>query len=110
MTPFFRKPRSDILPPRPRKEPQRVGKVSHQVRLSGPPKSALREAVYLRAKGMCEIRLPGCGGYTPWKSGEMAHVRSVGSGGSDELANCVWSCQNCHRKSHNCGGKPCPAK
>jgi hypothetical protein len=101
---------SDLRPPKKRKPFRVEGKVSHRVRLYGPERTKLRESVYLRAAGFCERKLPGCGGYTPWKSGHLSHVRSVGSGGADTEENTLWSCASCHSKSHNCEGKPCPPK
>jgi hypothetical protein len=96
----------DLRPPRPRKPNRTVGKVTNRVRLHGPEKTQLRADVYLRAKGFCERQLPGCIGYTPWKSGHLSHVRSVGAGGADTAENTLWSCAGCHMKSHNCDGKP----
>lgn len=107
MHPAKRKP---FAPPKKRKPDRREGKVTHTVRLHGPEKSALRDDCFRRSQGFCEVRLPGCLSYAPWLSGEMAHIRSVGSGGSDTLENVLWSCMQCHSKLHNAGGKPCPPK
>lgn len=100
-----------LRPPKAPKPFRRVGKVLQTVRLAGPEKSALREKAYLRSGGFCEIHLKeGCSGFVPWLHGHLSHVRGVGAGGSDVEENVVWSCANCHSKSHNCGGKPCPEK
>lgn len=113
---FYRHKSGPLSPPRKPKPLRREGKVFHQVRLTGPEKSKLREQVYLRAKGFCEVtdangkKFPGCNGYTPWKSGHLVHVLGVGAGGSDTEENTWWGCQNCHDRLHNAGGKPCPPK
>jgi hypothetical protein len=115
---MYPRPRNPFAAPK-RKKQSRVGKVTGTVRLYGVDKSKLREEVYLRARGFCELRLEGCGGYTPWKDGHLVHVRSLGAGGADTLDNedgerqCVWGCPSCHLRSHAYGPsneKPVPTK
>lgn len=82
------------------------------VRLTGKDRSALRIAAYLRERGCCKK----CGGRTyldadeasPVKA-DMAHIKSLGAGGSDELSNVENWCHRCHMRKHN-GEKPCPPK
>lgn len=103
---YRRSQKSELHPP-PKPRPNfREGKVSHQIRLHGPEKTELRQRVYWRANGFCEM----CGIYTPWKSGHLVHVQGVGAGGSDSEENTKWGCAGCHNKLHNAGGKPCPPK
>jgi 5-methylcytosine-specific restriction endonuclease McrA len=109
---MYPRPRNPFAAPK-RKKQSRVGKVTGTVRLYGVDKSKLREEVYLRARGFCELRLEGCGGYATWKSGHLAHVVSLGAGGPDSESNCKWSCSACHIRSHVYGVdgvKPVPTK
>jgi 5-methylcytosine-specific restriction endonuclease McrA len=52
--------------------------------------------------------------YAPWPEIrnflDPAHVISRGAGGPDTLENLRTRCRFCHTRSHNCGGKPVPAK
>lgn len=107
MYPAKRKP---WQPPKRKKKPLREGKVTQTIRRSGPEMSDLRDRVFLRSQGICERNLRGCQGYTPYKLGNLSHIRSRGAGGSDTEENTLWSCFPCHVKSHNCDGKPCPPK
>lgn len=46
---------------------------------------------------------------TKANSYHMAHIKAKRMGG-DSLENTRTLCGECHRASHNAGGKPCPAK
>jgi len=109
MIPRTRRPFSA---PKRSKPLRKTGKLG-TVRVTGIESSKLREECYLRSRGFCEVRFDGCMGWTPWKSGEMAHIRSRGASGSDVAENCKWSCQHCHRIWHQYGPsgiKPVPPK
>lgn len=110
---YFPRNRSPLAPPKAKKPLRSVGKVFRTVRLTGVEMTQLRVDAYHGANGMCQLKLEGCMGYTPWKSGELAHKKSRGSGGDDQKSNVRWSCSQCHRKSHAygpSGKKPCPKK
>lgn len=71
------------------------------VRLKGKAKTELRRMVHDRAGGQCEV----CGKRAPlliggvfdvWLCGHLAHIRSVGAGGSDIPDNVLWKCSGCH--------------
>lgn len=100
---MLRKSRKPFTAPKPRKQ-SRVGKTG-TVRLVGPDMSKLREQAYLRANGMCELKIVCSGGYVPWKSGQLVHKRTKRNHG-DTLDNVLWGCGGCHLASHNCDGKP----
>ena len=81
------------------------------VRLKGKAVESLREKVWARAGGRCEI----CFKEVPLEGNlltrmHLAHKKSRGAGGGDTLANTRCLCPKCHILSHNCGGKPCPKK
>lgn len=82
------------------------------VRLKGRDRTALRVAAYLRERGRC--KKCGCPTYldaddaSPVKA-DLAHIKSLGAGGSDTLDNVENWCHRCHMCKHN-GGKPCPPK
>lgn len=84
---------------RNRKE-ERIGKFTKKIRLSGPKLTALRQKVYDRAGGICEVGRAGCGGFAGWDYGHMHHKQHRSLGGSDSLDNCAWSCPHCHREEH----------
>lgn len=89
----------------------KVGKYSGRIRLDAEGMKELRVAVYERARGLCEMKIKHvCEVYAGWVSGHLAHIKSRGSGGSDELGNVLWACAPCHMASHNCNNKPCPPK
>lgn len=95
-----------------KKRVSRTGKAGI-VRLRGADKKELREQVYDRAQGMCELKLKGCKRYAGWKSGHLAHIQGTGAGGSDTPENTNWSCDHCHFLSHaygKDGQKPCPRR
>lgn len=81
-----------------------------RIRKFGEDMTQLREAVYERSRGLCELKLKGCEVYAGWLSGQLCHVISKGRGGSDSEGNTLWGCLKCHAHSHNAGGKPCPKK
>lgn len=66
----------------------RVGKVTGQVRLSGPAWDALRAFVWHRERGICQdTGKPVILEKGSWNSMHAAHIRSKGSGGSDLPSN-----------------------
>lgn len=77
------------------------------IRLSGRELENLRLACLQRDKGKCRE----CGArvsdslpaWHPLKY-DMAHIRSRGAGGSDELGNVKTNCHECHMKAHS--GQP----
>lgn len=75
------------------------------IRLTGADMRALRLRVFKRDQFTC-VR---CGCQVTWDTGEMAHRKSRGAGGSDTDDNCETSCRPCHRAEH-CGGKVIPPK
>jgi hypothetical protein len=91
-------------------------------RLYGHDYLELQWAAYRRAGGLddysrtakCEC---GCGRPAPFgiralglkAKGELAH-NEHGPRKSDELHRVKWMRHECHMKSHNAGGKPCPKK
>lgn len=101
----------------------RVGKLGI-VRLVGEDLEALRRACFERDGYRCQNviieRLPFLGGTVisniftcnklgTWNTLEMAHLRTKRNNG-DTLDNVITMCRECHAKSHNCNGKPCPPK
>lgn len=73
------------------------------VRLSGRELETLRLACLQRDKGRCRE----CGAKVSdqlpaWHplSYDMAHIRSRGAGGADELNNVKTNCHGCHMKAH----------
>jgi len=89
--------RSGRIKYKPRKA--RVGKTG-TVRLDAAGMAKLREAVYDRAMGLCEMprgkRV--CGRWAGWLSGQLAHYpKSRGAGAGDTEAETRWSCAACHR-------------
>jgi hypothetical protein len=79
----------------------RVGKITGQIRLTGPAYDELREVVWSRDHGRCVD----CGnvvvlqkGY--WTTMHFAHIKSKGSGGSDLPGNGLSKCLRCHAKEH----------
>lgn len=82
-------------------------------RLKGIDYTRLRFKAFLRACGRCEC---GCGRRARFiehrphpEAGELAHLQH-GARKSDELHRVRWLNWQCHERSHNCGGKPCPKK
>jgi 5-methylcytosine-specific restriction endonuclease McrA len=73
-------------------------------------KLALRQAVYERAQGKCELRLhKGCSRdrILPWDGevlfrAHLVHLKSRGSGGKWTMENCRLGCANCHSGSMRC--------
>lgn len=64
------------------------------IRLKGKELLGLRRQVAERANYRCQG--VGCGKYTPFSKGHMAHIKSKGSGGDDSLENTEWLCFDCH--------------
>jgi hypothetical protein len=80
-------------------------------------KAAIRQAVYDRAQGKCEIRKhEDCSKerVLPWDGdvfnrGHLVHIKSRGAGGSWEMDNLLLGCPPCHLISlHIEGFKPEP--
>ena len=105
----FRSKRAKRIPPI-RKEPRKRKTV---VRLRGAEMAELREKVWKRDGCRCVdcdlllslIATPG----SPNRM-ELSHIKSRGAGGADTMENTCSRCPECHAKSHNAGGKPCPPK
>lgn len=80
----------------------RIGKVTGQVRLSGPAWDALRAFVWQREAGKCQdcprkvILAKG-----EWQTMHAAHIKSKGSGGSDLPSNIRCLCLECHAREHS---------
>lgn len=80
----------------------RIGHFSGTVRLDAAGMAELRARVYDRARGICEMKLPGCWHYAGWLSGQLAHwPKSRGAGAGDTEAETVWACSHCHHMQHN---------
>lgn len=79
---------------------------------------AVRDAVYERAVGRCELNLhPECikgvlpkDGVTPWDHAHAVHGKSKGAGGKWTMDNIRLGCWHCHLEWLHAGGKPCPPK
>ena len=74
-------PYSSIRRRKKKRAETRVGKVSGKIRLYGAAKTALRNEVYLRDGGRCQI----CKAWLPkegslWVRAHMAHKTSLGAG------------------------------
>jgi 5-methylcytosine-specific restriction endonuclease McrA len=85
------------------------------IRLKGKPMEALRRACFERDQYRCSE----CDTLVTWDGyfigrGQMAHIKSRGAGGSDELSNVRTLCQKCHIEIEHGYGKtrtkPVPAK
>ena len=79
------------------------------LRLKGSAKTALRRRVFERDGWRCKQ----CDRPCSWASGHLAHIVSVGAGGSDTEENTRLLCSDCHtgeRSEHNCGGRPLPSR
>ena len=59
--------------------------------------AAARTAVAERAQGLCEGR---CATNCTGQGHHAHHVRTRAQGGSDELGNLLWLCNNCHSWVH----------
>ena len=84
------------------------------VRLKGKKMEALRVACFLRDRGRCKqcarrVALTELDARWDMPVMHLAHIRSRGAGGEDQLFNVRVLCPECHIKEHN-GGKPCPKK
>ena len=66
------------------------------VRLTGEDLKALRLDVFTRDGFRCAR----CGQAVTWDSGELMHIVSRGSGGSDTMDNTECGCSRCHREEH----------
>lgn len=109
---YLRRTRKPTAAPK-RPKQSRVGKATGTIRLYGNDRSALKDRVYLRAQGRCELLIVCNGEYVPYKDGHLAHTKSVGSGGNDSESNTKFACPGCHIRSHaygSKGAKPCPTK
>ena len=77
---------------------------------------AVREAVYARAGGRCELDVASdCirgvlpfDGPTELDHGHLVHLKAKRRHGTNAEI-CVWGCWKCHKWLH-AGGKPCPKK
>lgn len=58
--------------------------------------SKVRQDVESRADGRCELRTPKC----THRGVECHHLLMRSLGGKDEIANCVWTCRECHEHTH----------
>lgn len=108
----LRKSRKPFSPPK-RKKQSREGKVTGTVRLYGEDRSRLKDRVYERSGGFCEVKRVCNGGYVPYKEGHLFHIKGVGAGGADTEENTLFSCPPCHHFWHAygpSGSKPVPAK
>lgn len=86
------------------------------IRLYGAAKTALR----LKRLDMDGWHCKNCGiqvhdGLPDWhpQKPHLAHLQSLGAGGSDTISNTKTLCGSCHtgdKAEHNCGGKPLPRK
>jgi 5-methylcytosine-specific restriction endonuclease McrA len=101
---------------KPRTGDVTVGKTG-RIRLRGEALEALRRDCFTRDGWRCTQIDPegrivpcACGRTVSWVTGHMAHIVSRGAGGSDVIDNVHTMTQECHGKSHNCAGKPLPAK
>jgi hypothetical protein len=74
-------------------------------RVKGAEMAALRDASWFQHKGLCCF----CGQYVPHETFVLAHIRAKRRHG-DHLENVAPAHGYCHVLSHNCDGKPCPAK
>jgi 5-methylcytosine-specific restriction endonuclease McrA len=85
--------------------------VPKTIRLKGKELEALRRACFERDEFRCsECDIPVIWERGTFQSGHMAHIKSRGAGGPDELWNVRLLCMKCHTFEHNCGGKPVPSK
>jgi hypothetical protein len=96
---------------KPRTGDVTIGKTG-RVRLRGKVLEALRRDCFERDRYRCRCKHPepGCGELCNWEYDDMAHIVSRGAGGSDELSNVLTMKHEHHLATHNCGGKPIPAK
>jgi len=62
------------------------------IRLRGPALAALRRSRFVMDHWKCVD----CGATVSWASGHLAHVLSLGAGGSDTLENTRAKCGDCH--------------
>jgi hypothetical protein len=101
--------RSKPLSRAPKRKAQvRVGKHTGKIRLSGAALEKLREQVYRRDEGRCQWK--GCGVLLPlygsvFNRAHMAHIKSRGASGSDELANVRILCPEHHLGSQHSKGE-----
>ena len=81
-------------------------------RVYGAEMKDLRQQCWDRDEGQCRhcgiLTFYAAVGYHP-RNYEMAHIRSRGAGGADELSNLKTLCSLCHKSEH-AGGKPVPKK
>ncbi len=74
------------------------------VRLSGRDMDILRLKCFQRDRSRCcECRQSVSDSLPAWhpKKAHMAHIKSRGAGGADELINVRCLCGDCHRREHN---------
>lgn len=64
----------------------------NRIRLKGAAKTALRRRVFERDGWRCKQ----CDRPCSWASGHLAHIVSVGAGGSDTEENTELLCADCH--------------
>lgn len=78
-----------------------IGKVSGQVRLYGPAWDYLREVVWQRERGLCQVnRKPVTLTKGQWHSMHAAHIHSKGAGGSDLPSNIRCLSLAAHGREH----------
>lgn len=73
--------------------------------LFGLDMAALRQKVFERSRGCCEMRLRGvlggrCQRNIAWETMELHHEPSLGQGGCDTEDGTLASCRRCHHARH----------
>jgi hypothetical protein len=73
--------------------------------LFGLDMAALRQKVFERSRGCCEMRLRGvlggrCQRNIAWETMELHHEPSLGQGGCDTEEGTLASCRRCHHARH----------
>lgn len=101
-------------------------RVMGREKLYGAAKTEQRWKLFVRSGGSRETGLGGyCEAYLftegplvmrvrcfkpiTWETMEWSHNRHAANK-DDSLEGGIASCRECHQKSHNAGGKPCPSK
>ena len=67
-----------------------------RIKLSQKDYHELRDIVYLRCLGHCEI----CEKWMAYDEMALHHDKTKGAGGDDSLENCIGICAFCHEKKH----------
>ena len=76
------------------------------IRLYGKDRTQFRLKIAKQYHNICQkcgrYAPPYIGGsYSPFRCGDISHIKSVGAGGSDTEDNVEWLCHSCHMKEHN---------